>query len=141
MAAIRSRDTKAELLLRGHLREIGLSGYRCNHSGLPGKPDVVIPSVKAYNDPSYPDTKLFIVGVKTTCKDRWRQVLSEAPQIRTKHLLTLQEGISPRQLEEMHRNHVVLVVPKPLHDKYPTDHRIRLLGLDAFIASARKILA
>jgi DNA mismatch endonuclease (patch repair protein) len=41
MAAIRSRDTRAELDLRRALREVGAVGYRCNHRGLPGKPDVV----------------------------------------------------------------------------------------------------
>lgn len=41
MAAIRSWDTKAELLLRKCLRATGLFGYRCNYSALPGKPDVV----------------------------------------------------------------------------------------------------
>jgi DNA mismatch endonuclease (patch repair protein) len=40
MAAIRSRDTRAELLLRDSLRAAGLTGYRCNHRGLPGKPDI-----------------------------------------------------------------------------------------------------
>ncbi len=108
------------------------------------RPDVLMPSRKAYEDAArgkHPVDKLIMMGVKTTCKDRWRQVLSEAPQIRIKHLLTLQEGISPRQLDEMHRNHVVLVVPKPLQDKYPKGHQIKILGLDAFIASARKILA
>jgi DNA mismatch endonuclease, patch repair protein len=39
MAAIRSRNTKAERLLRQALRDRGLSGYRCNLSRLPGKPD------------------------------------------------------------------------------------------------------
>lgn len=40
MAAIRSRDTRAELELRRELRERGLTGYRCNDRGLPGKPDI-----------------------------------------------------------------------------------------------------
>ena len=40
MAAIRSRDTRAELTLRRHLRDRGLTGYRCNHRALPGKPDI-----------------------------------------------------------------------------------------------------
>jgi DNA mismatch endonuclease (patch repair protein) len=40
MAAIRSRDTKPELLLRAALRRAGLSGYRCHHPKLPGKPDI-----------------------------------------------------------------------------------------------------
>jgi DNA mismatch endonuclease, patch repair protein len=41
MAAIRSRNTKAEQLLRRTLREQGLVGYRCNYPALPGKPDAV----------------------------------------------------------------------------------------------------
>jgi len=40
MAAIRSKDTRAELLLRKSLWEAGLRGYRCHHPGLPGKPDI-----------------------------------------------------------------------------------------------------
>ena len=40
MAAIRSRNTKPETLLRAALRQCGLTGYRCHHPGLPGKPDI-----------------------------------------------------------------------------------------------------
>jgi DNA mismatch endonuclease, patch repair protein len=40
MAAIRSRDTRPELLLRQELRRIGLVGYRCHPKRLPGKPDI-----------------------------------------------------------------------------------------------------
>ena len=65
---------------------------------------------------------------------------NEAPPVKKKHILTLQEGISPKQLEEMHRSNVVLVVPEPLHSKYPSERRIKLLGLESFVASARKIL-
>ena len=49
-----------------------------------GKPDIIIPSVEAYKDNRYPNNRLFMVGVKTTCKDRWRQVLNEAKRIRGK---------------------------------------------------------
>src|SRR5262245_48393709 len=40
MAAIRSRDTQVELSLRRALRSRGITGYRCHHPGLPGKPDL-----------------------------------------------------------------------------------------------------
>jgi DNA mismatch endonuclease (patch repair protein) len=40
MAAIRSRNTKPELMLRRALRDAGLVGYRCNHPHLPGRPDI-----------------------------------------------------------------------------------------------------
>lgn len=41
MAAIRSKNTKPELLLRKALRARGHVGYRLHARGLPGKPDVV----------------------------------------------------------------------------------------------------
>lgn len=40
MAAIRSKNTGPELLLRQALRARGLRGYRCNLKTLPGKPDI-----------------------------------------------------------------------------------------------------
>jgi hypothetical protein len=107
------------------------------------RPDVLLPGQRAYEDAqrgAYPVEKLIMVGVKTTCKDRWRQVLNEAPLIATKHILTMQEGISPKQLEEMHRSNVVLVVPKELHAQYPKEHAIALLDVETFVASAARTL-
>ena len=40
MSAIRSKDTKPELLVRFILRQIGYPGYRLHRRDLPGKPDV-----------------------------------------------------------------------------------------------------
>ncbi len=59
--------------------------YVLKESGIPhemrpdidGKPDVIIPDREAYYNSSYPLDKLWVVGIKTTCKDRWRQVLNE----------------------------------------------------------------
>jgi hypothetical protein len=59
-----------------------------------------------------------MLGAKTTCKDRWRQVLAEADRINPKHLLTLEAGISPVQTDEMQRSGLALVVPTPIHDSY-----------------------
>jgi DNA mismatch endonuclease (patch repair protein) len=41
MAAIRSKDTTPELMLRKALRAAGHLGYRCHVARLPGKPDIV----------------------------------------------------------------------------------------------------
>ncbi len=38
------------------------------------KPDFLFPSQAHYRDPGFPETKLRMLAVKTTCKDRWRQV-------------------------------------------------------------------
>lgn len=105
-----------------------------------GKPDIVIPGKAQYDDPSYPISKLFIVGVKTTCKDRWRQVLNEAKKIPDKHILTTQAGISINQLKEMHKSRVSLIVPKPLQKQYPDGSGITLLTLEGFIQFIHQVL-
>ena len=38
------------------------------------RPDFVFPSEAAYLDPAVPATNLRVLAVKTTCRDRWRQV-------------------------------------------------------------------
>jgi hypothetical protein len=80
-----------------------------------------------------------MLAVKTTCKDRWRQILNEASRIPRKHLLTLQEGVSEGQYAEMEEAQVVLVVPAPLHDKYPRSVRSRLLTLQDFVDHVRAL--
>ncbi|MAN66487.1 type II restriction endonuclease [uncultured Hyphomonas sp.] len=97
------------------------------------KPDFLFPSVKRYNDGSFPAERLTILAAKTTCKDRWRQILNEADRVPTKHLLTLQEGVSINQYEEMSRSGVRLVVPKKLHKKYPSKIRSEIMTLAEFM--------
>lgn len=97
------------------------------------KPDFLLPSNAAYADKSFPDENLVFLGAKTTCKDRWRQILNEANRIPEKHLLTLQQGISSNQLDEMEDEKVILVVPKPYHKYYPAEYRDRLWTVEKFI--------
>lgn len=98
------------------------------------KPDFLFPSVEAYKDVAFPDDRLRMLAVKTTCKDRWRQILNEADRIKTIHLFTLQEGVSIDQFREMQEAGVRLVVPASLHKKYPEAIRGELMSLGAFIA-------
>lgn len=98
------------------------------------KPDFLFPSADAYHDEGFPEENLRMLAVKTTCKDRWRQILNEADKIRQVHLFTLQEGVSPAQYREMQEAGVRLVVPLSLHKKYPEEVRDKLMTLGAFIA-------
>jgi type II restriction enzyme len=107
---------------------------------VPGKPDLVIPGKAEYDDPLFPDNRLFVVGIKTTCKDRWRQVLEEGPRLSTKHLLTLQPGISESQLRLMHGSGIQLVVPKPLHKDYLAPEGMVIWTIDRFLAEMRTAL-
>jgi hypothetical protein len=81
-----------------------------------------------------------VIGVKTTCKDRWRQVLNEGKRKREKYIVTMQPGISAAQLDEMHRAGVTLVVPRPLHSEYPLPRTVRLLSIEEFIGELRCVL-
>lgn len=103
------------------------------------KPDFLFPSVDAYNDTSYPACDLRMLAVKTTCKDRWRQVINEADRIERKHLLTLQEGVSIHQFEEMQSEGIELVVPGPLRNKFNKSIRHRLITLADFLADVRAL--
>lgn len=97
------------------------------------KPDFVFPSGAAYHNQLYSSNKLIVLGAKTTCKDRWRQVVTEADRVDTKYLCTLQQGISCQQLHEMQSEHVVLVVPRPYIKAYPQEYRDTILDLKTFI--------
>ena len=82
-----------------------------------------------------------MLGVKTTCKDRWRQILSEAKRIDDKHLLTLESPISPAQTEEMKEHGVQLVIPKPLHKPYRPEQQQWLMSVDDFISTVGNAIA
>ena len=103
------------------------------------KPDFIFPSQAAYQDASFPSDKLRMLAVKTTAKDRWRQVLVEAERVQTKHLLTLQEGISETQYAEMKRNNLKLVVPEPKIKSYPASYSHELLTIEDFVAELRSL--
>jgi len=105
------------------------------------KPDFLFPSQEAYHNPMFPADKLITLAAKTTCKDRWRQVINEADRIRgmDKYLCTLQQGISAAQMDEMQAEHVVLVVPKPYIATYPRERQNRIWTLNKFISYVREI--
>lgn len=74
-----------------------------------------------------------MLGAKTTCKDRWRQVLNEANRVDKKYLFTLQQGISRNQLREMNDAQLTLVVPHQYISDFPSEYRSSLLDLHGFI--------
>lgn len=99
------------------------------------KPDFLFPSEEAYHDMTFSVEKLCTLAAKTTCKDRWRQILNEANRLRdkNKYLCTMQQGISSQQMDEMQDEQVILVVPKAYHNYYPKDKRDRLWTVKNFV--------
>lgn len=101
------------------------------------KPDFMFPSFSHYHDMSYPSEQLIVLGAKTTCKDRWRQVLAEANRVERKHLITLEPAISVAQTEEMSSAKLQLVVPTSIQSTYSAQQRPKLLHVSEFIEHAR----
>jgi hypothetical protein len=102
------------------------------------RPDFIFPGEEQYHDGGFDAALLVMLGVKSTSKDRWRQVLTEADRIRQKHLCTLEPSISTKQTDEMVRQELTLVVPATLHETYTQDQRRWLLSVGRFIEFARK---
>lgn len=100
------------------------------------RPDFLFPSRRAYFDISFPADRLRMLGAKTTAKDRWRQVLTEADRVRSKHLITLEPAISERQTDEMRSLGVQLVVPRGIQATYTPSQRAWIWSLQDFIEDA-----
>lgn len=97
------------------------------------KPDFVFPDGRSYHNLTFPGELLTVLGAKTTCKDRWRQVLNEADRVDVKYLFTLQQGISSNQLKEMRDYNLHLVVPRKYLSSFPKDYRDGICDLSSFI--------
>ena len=102
------------------------------------RPDFLFPGVAAYHDPSFPDDGLRMLAVKTVLKERWRQVLDEAPRIERKHLLTLDDGVTASQFAAMREAKIQLVVPKGLQKQYPDAALPHLQTLESFLGEVRE---
>lgn len=103
------------------------------------RPDFLFPSGEAYRAaPESGSPKLTMLGAKSSCKERWRQVLAEASKIQTKHLLTLEGGISEPQTHQMRESNLQLVVPRPIQDTYTAEQRKWLWTLSDFIREVKR---
>ncbi len=136
------RKSRAGYALEHHLDEIfrenNVQYARQAVTENNAKPDFLFPGEAEYHDENYSPDKLSMLGVKTTCKDRWRQVLSEAKRIKQKHLFTLEPAISANQTSEMDAHHVRLVLPAGLHSTYSAEQQGKLSDLQYFIGVVKE---
>ena len=139
------RKSRAGKSLEHHLAAI-FDEYRIQYTAQAitegkKKPDFLFPSEAAYHDMSFSIEKLCTLAAKTTCKDRWRQILNEADRLRdeNKYLCTMQQGISGAQMDEMQAERVILVVPKSYIKSYPKDRQDRIWTVGKFIEYIKEI--
>lgn len=131
------RKSRAGHALENHLaylfsaRKINFSrGARTENKS---RPDFIFPDIEKYHDATFPAEKLKMLGVKTTCKDRWRQVLAEAARIERKHLLTLQPAITEDQTAEMQTVQLQIVIPTAIHATYTPAQQSWIMSVSDFI--------
>lgn len=96
------------------------------------KPDFVFPSIEDYHNRAFPVTRLTVLGAKTTIKERWRQVLDEADRVINKHLVTLEPAVSSDYTKAMRKDHLQLVVPRPIFSTYTLEQQEWLMDIKGF---------
>ncbi len=131
------RKSRVGFALENHLEQLFVQrGVRYSRTPMTenkSRPDFLFPGVQQYRDQAFDTGRLTVLGVKTTCKDRWRQVLAEADRVERKHLLTLEPAISSNQTEEMKAKQLQLVLPEPLHQTYSPEQRTWLNTVEFFL--------
>ena len=136
------RKSRVGYALENHLEHIFTgSGVRFSRAAVTenkSRPDFLFPGIAEYQDPAFNPQHLTMLGVKASCKDRWRQVLAEADRIENKHLLTLESAISVNQTEEMRVKRLRLVIPRQIHATYSPRQQPWLMDVATFSALVRQ---
>jgi hypothetical protein len=101
------------------------------------KPDFLFPGGKEYHDASFHTERLTLLGAKSTCKDRWRQVLAEGARVKNKHLITLEPSISIPQTDEMKSFDLQLILPKSIHATYKPVQQSWLMDIAGFVSMVK----
>lgn len=131
------RKSRVGLALENHLEEVfsqtGIRFVRGAMTENRAKPDFLFPGIEEYQDNTFSSSRLTMLGSKSTCKDRWRQVLPEAERIQNKHLFTLEPGISEHQTTEMRAMNLQLVLPSALHETFRPEQQDWLMNLGEFL--------
>lgn len=141
-SALQRRKSRAGSALENHLEQVftdyGITYTRTGVTENNLKPDFIFPGITYYHNAAFPQTRLTMLASKSTCKDRWRQILNEAARIPDKHLLTLEPSISENQTNEMRSERVQLVIPRGLHSTYTPAQQAWLMDLVAFTELAQQ---
>lgn len=136
------RKSRVGYALENHLQavfdECSIRYSRTAITEQKSRPDFLFPGQKEYHDPNFSPLRLTMLGVKSSCKDRWRQVLAEANRIDRKHLLTLETAISTNQTSEMQAQNLQLVLPRMLHSTYTMAQQQWIIDVITFVNLVRE---
>jgi len=102
------------------------------------KPDYIFPGRDEYFNSSFDVSRLTMLAAKSSCKDRWSQVLPEAERIEQKHLLTLEPAISESTTDTMRASSLQLVVPAEIQGSYKEQQQDWLWNVEDFISLVKE---
>lgn len=132
------RKARMGLSLENHLKavfdalEVSYDAQVLTEKGK--RPDFIFPGAKEYRNEKFDAKSLTMLAAKSTCKDRWPQILPEAERIVRKHLVTLEPGVSVAQTAMMQASNVQLIVPGDIRSSYTSDQQKWLWSLSDFIS-------
>lgn len=131
------RKSRAGYALEHHVEAVlNARSVRYSRQALTGdgsKPDFLFPGIREYENSEFTANNLTMLAVKSSCKERWAQVLQEAERIPVKHLLTLEPGISENQTSRMSAGNLQLVLPAGIHDSYTAAQQNWLMSVEDFL--------
>lgn len=140
---LQRRKSRSGKSLELHMREILIEeDFRENRDftyqpKAGNNPDFLFPNEAAYTDATFPRERIRMLAVKTTFRDRWRQITEECADLPVRHLLTLQEGVSEAQFRLISEAGIRLVVPEPQVAKYKKTIQPALVTVESFLADVR----
>jgi hypothetical protein len=103
------------------------------------KPDFIFPGSKEYRNERFNAKLLVMLGAKSTLKERWRQLPTEAAKTPRKHLCTLEPSISRDQANEIAKHSVQLVIPESFHQTYADAQKKQLWTISEFVEFVSKM--
>jgi len=130
----RSFEEHIEALLKEN--EIKYSAQKRTENGK--KPDFIMPSIEKYWDPSFNINGLTMLAAKTTCKERWAQILEEAKRLNDRHLITLEPAISEESLNAMKVSNIQVIIPQDIRLTYSEDLQKNIWNVKEFISFVKR---
>ena len=131
------RKSRAGHSFENHLAEIFSANEIRYSKGMKternNKPDFLFPGIDDYRNEYFNSSLLTMLGVKTSAKDRWRQILTEAERVPQKHLATLEPAISENQTLEMQENNLQLVIPSTIIETYSDSQKSQIINFEDFL--------
>jgi len=116
LSASQQRKTRAGRSFEFHIAAVMRDGnIRFSEQIISGgrRPDFVLPDLDTLKRRDRPDSDALVLAAKTTLRDRWKGLKSEALRCRV-YLATVDDRVMTHVIDELERDGITLVVPESL---------------------------